>query len=42
MTEEMLALDRENQRTAGVKNVGFLKREVARGLTPSQQVRRRN
>ena len=41
MTDEMLALARENQRKAGVDNVEFLKGEIERH-SPARQLRRRH
>ena len=38
MTDEMLALARDNQRTAGVKNVEFLKGDIQAIPLPSQSV----
>jgi arsenite methyltransferase len=38
MTEEMLELARENQRKAGVDNVGFLKGEIGDVPLPDEHV----
>ncbi len=41
MTDEMLALARENQRAAGVTNVEFVKGEIEEGRRPVRRLGRR-